>query len=64
MIHQTKPSKLVLTINNLLADLLNCQMLQKSNNAQPFPSQTFLLYGIIMIAASQNSKQNRRNYTK
>ena len=47
MICQTKPSNLVLTINNLLADPLIrqtffCQMLKKSQ----FTKLTFPLYGI------------------
>ena len=50
MIHQTKPSILVLTINNLLTDVLIPQtffhqMLQKSQFAKLYPCQTFLLYG-------------------
>ena len=45
-----KPSKLVLTINNLLADLLICQiffhqMLENSQFAKLSPHQTFPLYG-------------------
>ena len=45
-----KPSKLVLTIDNLLADLLirqTCfrQMLEKSQFAKLSPHQTFPLYG-------------------
>ena len=50
VICQTKLSKLVLTINNLPADLLICQtffhqMLEKSQFAKLFPRQTFPLYG-------------------
>ena len=56
-----KPSKLVLTINNLLADLLihqtfPRQMLETSHFAKLFPHQTFPLYGI-PVAASINLKQ-------
>ena len=45
-----KPSNLVLTINNLLADLLIrqtffCQMLKKSQFTQLYPCKTFLQYG-------------------
>ena len=52
-IHQTK---LVLTINNLLADLLIrqtffCQMLETSQFAKLFPRQTFPLYGIFIFQA-------------
>ena len=52
VIRQTKPSKLVLTINNLLADLLIRQtffrqMLETSQFAKFSPHQTFLLYGIV-----------------
>ena len=49
-----KPSNLkILTIDNLLADLLICQtffrqMLEKSQFAKLSPRQTFLLYGIII----------------
>ena len=39
-----KPSKLVLTINNLLADLLIHQILQKSKFAKFFFHQSFLPY--------------------
>ena len=51
MIHQTKPSKLVLTINNLLADLLICQTffcqrLEQSQFTKLSPRQTFPLYGM------------------
>ena len=47
-----KPSKLVLKINNPLADLLIrqtffCQMLGKSQLAKLFP-QTFLLYDLLV----------------
>ena len=57
MIHQTEPSKLVLTINNLLADLLICQtffhqMLETSHFAKLSPHQTCLLYSNILINAS------------
>ena len=46
-----KPSKLVLIINNLLADLLIrqtffCQILENSQFAKLSPRQTFPLYGI------------------
>ena len=46
-----KPSKLVLTINNLLADLLICQtffhqMYKTSQFVKLSPHQTFPLYGI------------------
>ena len=46
-----KPSKLVLTINNLLADLLIhqtffCQMFEKSQFAKLFLHQTFPLYTV------------------
>ena len=41
----TKPSKLVLTINNLLADLLIHQILEKSKFAKFFFHQAFLPYG-------------------
>ena len=45
-----KPSKLVVTIDNPLADLLIrqtffCQMLEKSKFTKHFPCQTFPLYG-------------------
>ena len=47
-----KPSKLVLTINNLLADLLIRQtffrqIVEKSQFANFYPCQTFPLYGIL-----------------
>ena len=49
MIHQTKPSNLVLTIDNLLADVLIPQtffhqILEKSQFAKLSPCQTFPLY--------------------
>ena len=51
VIRQTKPSKLVLIINNLVADLLIhqiffCQMLETSQSAKLPPHQTFPSYGI------------------
>ena len=56
MIRPTKTIQiiLVLTINNLLADLLICQnilyqMLKKSKFAKLFVCQTFPLYSIIII---------------
>ena len=50
MSRQTKPSKLVLTINNLLADLFICQtffrqMLKKSLNFSPAKLSHYI-YGI------------------
>ena len=51
VICQTKPPKVVLTINNPLADVLICQtflcqMLEKSQFAKLSPHRTFPLYGI------------------
>ena len=56
VIRQTK-TKLVLEINNLLADLLICQtffrlVLKKSQFAKLSLRQTFPLYGIILIRAN------------
>ena len=50
-IAKLKPSKLVLTIYNLLADLLIrqpffCQMLERVNSPN-FPPQTFMVYGML-----------------
>ena len=42
-----KPSPLVLTINNLLADLLFCQMLETSQITKLSPCQTFPLYSTL-----------------
>ena len=42
-----KLSKLILIINNLLADLLIHQMLETSEFAKIFPRQTFPSYGIL-----------------
>ena len=54
MTYQTKPSKLVLAINNLLADILVCQiffhqMLEKSQFTKLFCHQTFPLYSSTQI---------------
>ena len=56
-----KPSNLVLTIDNLLADLLIHQtffhqMLKKSQFAKRSPHQTFLLYGIYLLACNKHWK--------
>ena len=47
------PNKLVLTINNLLADLLICQtffrQMLKTSQFAKLPPPTFLVYGIITL---------------
>ena len=57
-----RQTKLVLTINNLLADLLIrqtlfCQMLKKSQFAKLSPRQIFLLYGMLTFDTFVLSKK-------
>ena len=65
IIHQTK---LVLTINNLLVDLLICQifflqMLETSQFAKISPHQSFPPYGIYSIALKFATDSHHRNYS-